>query len=198
MPRRKILDQKGLNFLTMTIVGWIDVFSRPVYRDIIIESLDYCRKHKGLIIVAYVIMSNHVHLIAQAEESSDQGLSEILRDFKKFTSKKILSAIKTQAESRREWMLRLFKYYAKYNTNNREYQFWIQNNHPTALWHPEVVWQKIDYIHKNPVRAKIVGEPEHYLYSSASNYAFENKNCLLEIDLIELPPFGGSGLYFPK
>ena len=143
-------------------------------------------------------MSNHIHLIAQADKSIDQGLSEILRDFKKFTAKKIIATIKTHGESRREWMLRLFKYYAKYNTNNREYQFWIQNNHPTALWHPEVIWQKIDYIHLNPVRAKIVDEPDQYLYSSASNYASENKNGLLEMDLIELPPFGVSQLYFPE
>ncbi len=198
MGRRKILDQKGLNYLTMTVVGWIDVFSRPIYRDIIIESLDFCRKKKGLIIVAYVIMSNHIHLIAQADVSTEQGLSEIVRDFKKFTAKQIIAAIKSQPESRREWLLHMFKYYAKYNTNNREYQFWIQNNHPTALWHPEVIWQKIDYIHLNPVRAKIVAESDQYLYSSASNYASENKNGLLEIDLIDLPPFGVSQLYFPK
>ena len=179
-------------------MGWIDVFSRPLYRDIIIESLDFCRKNKGLIIVAYVIMSNHIHLIVRADDNADQGLSEILRDFKKFTAKQIINAIKTQPESRRDWLLHMFKYFAKYNTNNREYQFWIQDNHPTALWHPEVIWQKIDYIHLNPVRAKIVTEPDQYLYSSASNYASENKSGLLKIDLIELPPFGVSEFYFPE
>ena len=85
---------------------YYNLHSRPIYRDIVIESLDFCRKKKGLIIVAYVIMSNHIHLIAQADESTKQGLSEIVRDFKKFTAKQIIAAIKSQPESRREWRQR--------------------------------------------------------------------------------------------
>ena len=185
MPRYRITNQKGLNYLTLTVVGWIDVFSRAAYRDIVIDSLDYCRREKGLMIGGYVIMSNHIHLIAQAKEDSEQGLSEILRDFKKFTAKKIIKTIEASAESRKDWMLYLFKNFAKRNTNNRTYQFWIRDNHPIALWSPEVIWQKLDYIHLNPVRAKIVAEHTEYLYSSAQNYRKGNTDCLLEIDLID-------------
>jgi len=198
MPRYRITNQKGLNYLTLTIVGWIDIFSRATYRDIIIKSLDYCRREKGLMIGAYVIMTNHLHLVVQAKPDASQGLSDILRDFKKFTAKQILQAIKTEPESRREWLLHMFKYFAKHNTNNRNYQVWIQNNHPIALWSPKVIWQKIDYIHMNPVRAKIVDDPSAYLYSSARNYRDNNENCLLKIDLIApLAPAIGA-VYFPE
>ena len=90
----------------------------------------------------------------------------------------IIKTIETQAESRREWLLYMFKYFAKKNTNNRTFQFWIQDNHPIALYHPNVIWQKLDYIHMNPVRAKIVENPVHYLYSSARDYQTDTKGLI--------------------
>ncbi len=114
-------------------------------------------------------MSNHLHLIAAAKEGS-KGLSTILGDFKRHTAKQIIKTIKTQPESRREWLLNLFAYHAKYNRNNQNYQVWIQDNHPIELISPKWIQQKLDYIHLNPVRAGIVKETHHYLYSSASNY----------------------------
>lgn len=122
-------------------------------------------------------------------------MSAILRDFKKFTSRQILEAIEKGNESRKEWLLHVFSYYARLNTNNRYYQMWIQDNHPIELVSPKVIWQKVEYIHNNPVKAKWVENPEDYLYSSARNYAFENRDCLLEVDLLE--PFlpGGGFVY---
>ncbi len=193
MPRYRILDQKGLNYLTCTIVGWVDIFTRATYRDIIIESLSYCQRAKGLRIFAYVLMSNHLHMIVKAEGT--QQLSAILRDFKKFTSRQILEAIEKGNESRKEWLLHVFSYYAKFNTNNRYYQMWIQDNHPIELVSPKVIWQKVEYIHNNPVRAKWVENPEDYLYSSARSYAFDNRDCLLEVDLLE-PFLPGSGFVY--
>jgi REP element-mobilizing transposase RayT len=193
MPRYRILDQQGLNYITCTVVGWVDVFTRASYRDIIIDSLSYCRKAKGLQLFAYVLMSNHLHLIVKAD--GEQKLSAILRDFKKFTSRKILDAIENGNESRKEWMLHVFSYYARLNANNRNYQMWIQDNHPIALVSPKVIWQKVEYIHNNPIRAKWVDKPEDYLYSSARNYAFENRDCLLEVDLLE-PFLPGSGFVY--
>ena len=114
----KIINQNALHFVTMTVVGWIDVFTREEYRKVILDSLAYCQKEKGLVVNAYVIMSNHIHLICYAREPF--LLSEVLRDFKKFTSKSIFTAIQANNnESRKEWMLHLFSYYAKYNKNNK-------------------------------------------------------------------------------
>jgi REP element-mobilizing transposase RayT len=97
-----IRDQSLPHFLTATIVDWVDAFSRKSYRDCVIECLDFCIKNKGMILYSYVIMSNHIHLIVQ---SKDGKLSDLIRDFKKFTAKTILEKIQTEPESRREWML---------------------------------------------------------------------------------------------
>jgi REP element-mobilizing transposase RayT len=185
MSRYKIHDQGGLYFTTSTVVGWIDIFSRKNYRDIILNSLKYNIENKALHVFAYIIMSNHIHLVLQAGQPDKWPLSDILRDFKKFTANTILDTIRKEPESRREWLMHMFKYYAIYNTNNRDFQFWQQDNHPIELTSMKVLWQKINYIHLNPVRAGIVDKPEEYIYSSARNYARDNKDCLLIIDLME-------------
>ncbi len=94
-----ISDQGAVYFITCTVVNWVDDFSRKLYADIIIDSLNYCTEKKGLIVYGYVIMSNHVHLLVQARH---ENMSDILRDFKKFTSQTILHAIEeNKAESRK-------------------------------------------------------------------------------------------------
>jgi len=84
--RYKILDQKGLNFITITVVDWINLFTRKALCEILITNLSHCRNKKGLKIFGYVIMSSHIHLVVRAAE--EQKLSEILRDFKSYTAKK--------------------------------------------------------------------------------------------------------------
>ena len=192
MSKYRIWEQNGLNYVTLTVVGWIDIFSRQRYRDIVIQSLRYCQKEKGLHIMGYVLMSNHLHMIVGTER---YALSDVLRDFKKFTANQILKSIETETESRREWLLYLFKFYAKHNTDNRHYQFWQQDNHPIGVWTLEVIWQKLNYIHLNPVRAGIVTEPWHYVYSSACDY-YENRKGLLDIELAEpMGPVKPTGYY---
>lgn len=182
-----IKNQNGLHYLTLTVVGWLDVLSREDYRKVLMESLAYCQKEKGLVLNAYVIMSNHIHLIGYAKEG--YALSDILRDFKKYTAKTIIQQIIQQIiqhpkESRSEWMLRLFKYYAKYKSDNNTYQFWQKSNYPIELATPKWILQKLDYLHLNPVRNGLVELPEHYLYSSARQYVGEE--VLLEVELIDL------------
>ncbi len=181
MGGHKIVNQDGMHFLTFTVVGWVDVFTRQIYRDIIINSLIYCIEQKELRLFAYVIMSNHIHLIAKTD--AENGLSAIIRDFKKYTAKQIIKAIQiNRQESRKEWILRLFKYYAKYNKNNTTYQFWKQDNRPIELISAKWIQQKLDYIHNNPVVTGTVIYPEEYLYSSAKNYA--SKEYILEVEIL--------------
>jgi putative transposase len=179
-----ITEQYSTYFVTFTIVGWVDVFTRKELNEIIVDSLKFCQKQKGLIINAYVIMSNHIHLIVRAAPDSE-GLSAIIRDFKKYTSKKILEFVLTdKKESRQEWMKIVFAYHAKYNKNNSKYQVWQQNNRPKMLIHPRFSQRIISYIHLNPVRSKIVDQPEDYVYSSARNYA-EYKEVELEVEIMD-------------
>lgn len=154
-----------LYFVTLTVSGWVDVFSRKEYKDILIENLKYCQQKEGLEIYAYVIMSNHMHLIAKRLEGD---LTELLGRFKGYTAKKILESItKSTEESRKEWMLYLFNHFAKTNTQYSKYHFWNYTNHPVLLHTNAVIDQKVEYIHQNPVRAGLVTEAEYYTYSSA-------------------------------
>jgi len=156
----------NLYFVTLTVAGWVDVFSRDIYKDVIIQNLQYCQKNEGLEIYAYVIMTNHLHLVARRDH--ENTLTEMLGRFKSFTSKQILKMITDNPqESRKEWLLYLFEYFAKSNKQYSDHHFWQYTNSPVELYTPEVIMQKIDYTHYNPVRAGIVTTPESYLYSSA-------------------------------
>ena len=174
----QIKNQNGLYFLTFQIVGWADIFTRKIYRDIAIESFDYCIKNKGLKLHAYVIMSNHIHCIA----STELKLSDIVRDFKRHTSKIILQTIVTEKESRKEWLMMIFRYHAKFNKRVEEHQLWTHENHAVELTDNKMIESRIDYIHQNPVRAGIVENQADYLYSSARNY--QQLNGIIKIDEI--------------
>lgn len=176
----QIKNQAEIHFMTFTIMGWMDIFSRQVYRDKAIESLNFCRRNKGLLIHAYVIMTNHIHAILSARQSN---LSDVIRDFKTLASKEILQTIETETESRREWLLYMFRYFGEKQVRNNTYQVWMQENHAEELLTNRSIDQKLNYIHENPVRAGIVEEPEHYLYSSARDYAGEKG--LLPLSLLK-------------
>ena len=144
----KFHKPKGVYFTTFAVQEWVDVFTRNEYKDIIVENLAYCQKHKDLEIFAWCVMSNHLHLVARAKE--DNNLPSILRDFKKFTAKVILKAIEdNERESRREWLLEQFR------TKNGN-RFWRGDNKPIELWSNAVIDQKLSYLHNNPVEEELV------------------------------------------
>lgn len=179
----KIRDKAGIHFVTLTVVAWVDVFTNQKYRDILLESLKYCQKYKGLQIYSWCIMSNHVHLVVAA---ANHDTSAILRDFKKFSAKAIIRAIRENpAESRQEWMLAIFNKMGANNSRNKQDQFWRQDNQPKVLFSQAFTQQKLDYVHNNPVAAGIVERAEEYVYSSARDY-YEGHNVgLLAIELLD-------------
>lgn len=176
----QIYDQNRLHYLTFQIVQWVDVFTRNEYKKIIVNCFDFCRKNKGLELYAYVIMTNHIHLIARAKEPF--RLSDIVRDFKKFTANQLLPLMKLPVESRSDWMMKRFEFSASSNSRNSNYQLWTHENHAVELFTPAFITQKLDYIHNNPVRAGIVEKADDYLYSSAKNYA--GLKGILDIDYL--------------
>lgn len=179
----KIRNKEGIHFITFAVVEWVDVFTRKVYKDILIDNLKYCQNERGLIIYSWCIMSNHVHLVISARHNDT---SDILRDFKKFTSKTIIKTINDHpGESRKEWMLELFRQAGETNSRNSAYQFWRQDNQPKELFSTGFTNQKLEYIHNNPVEAGIVEKAEEYMYSSARDY-YEGKNVgLLKIEFLD-------------
>lgn len=166
----KIFDQRTPYFVTFIIVHWIDLFTRNEYRNIIIESLQFCQEKKGLVIYSYCIMTNHIHMIISS--NADSGIEDIIRDFPDFTSKKLKKEVESNPqESRKKWMLRLFEYEGNKRSSNKGFQLWKRNYHPIEISSHNFFKEKVEYIHQNPVKAGFVYEPHEYIYSSAVNYA---------------------------
>jgi REP element-mobilizing transposase RayT len=173
----KIYDREMSYFITMTVVDWIDVFTKSAYKKVIIESLEYCQKNKGLEIYGWCLMPNHLHMIAKCV--GRDSLSEVLRDFKKYTSRVITQMIRELPESRKEWMLDRFEQNGRRLKRIEKYKFWQDGNHAEIISRPALFYQKLRYIHNNPVKQLIVSKPEEYYCSSARNYA--GLDYLLEI-----------------
>lgn len=166
-----INDQHSRYFLTLTIVQWIDLFTRREYRDIVVHSLQHCIHHKGLSIYAWVIMSNHLHLVARCQ--SPHRMSDFLRDFKKFTSKEIMKTVLDIPESRREFLVDKFAFEARRTGRAKDFKVWKDDNHAIDLDNNGIdMMEKIDYIHLNPVKAGLVDDPADYVYSSARDYSY--------------------------
>ena len=177
----KIRDQREFYHVTFTVINWIDVFVRDVYKEIFLGSVKHCQREKGLMVGAWVIMTSHIHLIIG---TNGDNIENIIRDMKSFTSRHIRKEIETaDYESRREWMLPMFYNAGRYNANNNDYQFWLQNNHPIQLSTPEMMRQRINYIHNNPVKAGFVCEPQHWKWGSAHDYCGGTQGLL---DLVML------------
>jgi putative transposase len=163
------IRSKRYYFLTFTVVEWVDVFTRLDYKEIIVDSLNYCIEHKNLECFGWVLMTNHMHLIVRSIKPA--RISDIIRDFKKFTSKKIVETIQTISESRRDWLLHKFEFAAHSTGRAENYKLWKDDNHAIYLDGTNLFQQKLNYIHDNPVRQGIVSDPTVYLYSSAYDYA---------------------------
>ncbi len=152
-------------FVSFAVVGWIDVFTRPEYVDILFDSLEFCRRNKGLEIFEYALMPSHVHLLARRKQGL---LSDVLRDMKSFTARRVLEAIEANLrESRKEWMLAFFRAQARLSAQNSDQMFWQKTNHPELVYSAAFYEQKAVYIRNNPVAMGLVTEAEHYALSSA-------------------------------
>ncbi len=180
-----------LSFITTTVIDWVDVFTRSQYKDIVVESLKYCQDNKGLMIYSWVLMSNHLHIVVGIDQqlhnndyaTYSQLLSGVIRDFKKFTSKKLVKAITDNPqESRKEWMLDRFWFRGANDNKIKNYRFWQEGYYNEDIYSMEFLMQKIEYVHMNPMKQGIVVHVEDYLYSSALNYA--GMKGLLDIEVV--------------
>jgi REP element-mobilizing transposase RayT len=168
----KFNNPEATYFVSFAVIEWLDVFTRNEYKNILIDSLQFCQKEKGMEIYAWCIMTSHVHLIFRSIKGQKPEL--LLGDFKRFTSKAIVKAIiDNPKESRKEVLLEQFEKAGKKSSNVSKYQFWRHDNKPIELWSNKVIFQKIDYIHNNPVEEGLVFRAEDYIYSSAVDYSGE-------------------------
>ncbi len=147
-------------FFTATILEWKHLLKPDKFKDIIISSLQFLITDKRIIVYGFVIMSNHIHIICQVEDTYD--VSDVQHSFMKYTAQMILKELRNNHPN----VLSLFKVKAA----DRKYQIGERNPLSVSLWNRSVFEQKLDYIHYNPVRANLVSVPEAYRYSSAEFY----------------------------
>jgi REP element-mobilizing transposase RayT len=174
--------QQDCSYLTFNVVDWIDVFIRPTYKQIIVDALNFCIESKKFTVYAWVLMTNHLHMLARAHDGS--GLSMIEKEFKRVTTTKILEAIDIEPDLRRAWMLQRFENCSLSLKKLEKFQLWQSCTNPSYIDFKQVykLQERVLYIHENPVRDGIVASPEHYLYSSASDYA--GKPGMVKVNVI--------------
>jgi REP element-mobilizing transposase RayT len=155
-------DTNGVYFLTVTVIEWIDIFTKPKYFDLLKNTFQFCIEKKGLELYEYVFMTNHIHFIAGSSASS-AGLDSIVRDFKKYTTHRMKDLLKEESRSYISTLLR--------NSYSRKdavgFQIWQSGNYPEFIETDEFRNSKIQYIWDNPVKKQYVSKPEDWLYSSA-------------------------------
>lgn len=168
------VTEPGGYFMTATIVEWLPVFTTAESCEIIVRALAHCREHKGLRVRAFVVLDNHIHLLAEAP-----NLPRVIQALKSHTAAEIIALAE---RSNRDWLLNQFAYYRKKHKGGSRYQVWQEGYHPQRIQGEKMRAQKVRYIHNNPVRRGLVELPEHWRYSSARNYLLDD-HSVLEIDM---------------
>jgi REP element-mobilizing transposase RayT len=160
--RYRIYDNTAPHFLTCTVINWIPLFTRPQTVEIVLNALRYRQEHLGWLIYGYVVLENHIHMILQAE-----NLSEELPRFKSYTARQLIDYLD---ECKAERLLKQMAYFRKEHKKDRDYQCWEEGSHPQIIHNEDVLRQKLEYIHQNPVKRGYVDDPVHWRCSSARNY----------------------------
>jgi REP element-mobilizing transposase RayT len=149
-----------LTFFTATILQWQPLLDNEQNKDIIINSLRFLVAQNRIQLNAFVIMNNHLHLIWHILHPYKK--EDVQRDFLGFTAKCIIKHLKDENPTM------LNKHYV--NAKDRKYQIWERNALSVDIYSEEVLMQKLNYIHTNPVNAGYTSCAEEYKYSTAALY----------------------------
>ncbi len=169
--RYRIFEDGYPHFMTCTIVGWLAVFTRPEAVQIVFDSWDFLKREKDFRLYGYVILENHLHLIASAA-----NLSSAVKSFKMYTARHIIDLL--EAHGAKVLLRQLCALKLRHKTES-EYQLWEEGSKPKQIASDAMMLQKLEYLHNNPVKRGYVDEPVHWRYSSARNYA--GKPGLVEV-----------------
>ncbi|MBS3965063.1 MAG: transposase [Methylomonas sp.] len=171
--RYHIIDPKLPHFVTCTVLHWIPIFTRPTTVEIVLDSLRFLMS-EGLQVYAYVILENHLHMLVQSQQ-----LDRDMARFKSHTARQLITYL---AENNVKPVLEQLAFYKKAHKDDRAYQLWQEGYHPEWIQNDDMMRQKVDYIHHNPVKRGYVDFPEHWRYSSARNYL--GQAGLLEVNRV--------------
>jgi REP element-mobilizing transposase RayT len=171
--RYKYSGDNRPHFLTCTIVGWLPIFSNSKMIDIIINSLKFLQKTDRIQVFGFVIMIDHLHLIASSE-----NLSKEISHFKSFTARQIIQLLKDENDFNKLNIIRTFR---KKFRKDRQFQVWQEGSYPKVIMNRKMMSQKLNYIHYNPVKKGYVSDPLDWNYSSARNY--RDLKSLLDVNV---------------
>jgi REP element-mobilizing transposase RayT len=161
--RYRIFDDTYPYFLTCTVVGWQALFTRLEAVQILFDSWNYLKRAKGFRLYAYVVLENHLHLIGSGPE-----LSGAIKSFKMYTARQTIDLLESQGA---KVLLRQLRALKRRHKTESEYQVCEKGNMPKPIDSDDMMFQKLGYIHNNPVKRGYVDDPVHWRYSSARNYA---------------------------
>jgi putative transposase len=160
--RYRVLELEQAHFITGTTVAWLPIFTTAARCDILVEAFEYCRRHKALKLYAWVILDTHFHAIVAAPI-----LARVLADLKRHTARRIIEQLEAE---RCNWLLRQLREHRAPHKIESEHQVWQEGSHPQAVMSDEMMFQKLEYLHNNPVKRGLVASPEHWRYSSAHEW----------------------------
>lgn len=160
--RYRVTADGAAHFVTSTIVEWLPVFTTDHRCDLLVRSFEYCRTNKDLKIYGWVILDNHFHAIVSAPQ-----LPQVMSDLKRHTARKIVTLLH---EQNAEWLLNQFQHYRARHKSQSEFQIWQEGYQPQSIASDEIMLQKLEYLHNNPVKRGLVAAPEHWRYSSAHEW----------------------------
>lgn len=168
---KKSNDHQACYFITFNVVEWVDIFVRPAYKRVVTNALNEYISSQGLVVYAWCLMSNHLHMVAQVKPG--YSFAVVIRHLKKTIAGKIMEAMEDEPDPRKEWMLARFENFSQCLKRIEKHPLWQDCNHPIHIEasNRSSLLERIRYIHENPVRDRIVEFPEEYLFSSARDYS---------------------------
>jgi REP element-mobilizing transposase RayT len=171
-------DPYHLYFITASVIAWKHLFIAPEYAMIPLNSLAWLQEQKRLLLFAYVLMPSHLHAILKPE---NHPIGEIVQDFGSFTAHEILK--KLQSDNEKD-LLKIFR--RSKRDPRHQHSIW-QDIQAKNVYSVEILQQKLEYIHQNPVAKdwKLVEDRADYLYSSAGYYDYGRKPIIEITDINE-------------
>ncbi len=154
--RYRIYNDQCPHFLTCTVVAWLPVFTRPETVGIVLDSWRFLQSNQRLYLYGYVILENHLHLVASAD-----NLSKEIGDFKSFTARRIIDYLHAQ---RAKTLLDQMEHFKARHKIDQQYQLWQEGSHPQQILDEDMMRQKLEYMHNNPVKRGYVDDPTHWRY----------------------------------
>ncbi len=170
--RYKVYEPTHPHFITLTVLHWIPLFTNTKSVDILLDCFMYLQKNDNLKIYSYVILENHLHLVASSDD-----IAKTIKKFKSYTAKKLLKLLQ---EENIKTILEQLAFYKKAHKKTTTYQVWQEGMQPKLIQDEKTMIQKIEYIHNNPVKRGYVDEAKHWRYSSARDY--DDEKGLLDIE----------------